>query len=93
MATIIASGGSLTAVADTAVESTAQLRYVRLRFFNTATVSRRIKVKFGAQLVEDFLLGPDEARGVGPYSATSAETIKAWQDSGTDVVYRVTGEY
>lgn len=89
----IASGGSLSAVADTAIESTAALRYIRVHLCNAAAVTRTVQVKFGAQrVVKDVAIAAAEDREFGPYTVGAAETVKAWQDVGTDVEYRVTGE-
>lgn len=89
---IVAAGGTLSAVADTAIESTGSARVLRVWVFNPGAVQRLVFVKYGAQQAEEVLLDPDTGRTVGPQALTGAETLKAWQETGADVVYRVTGE-
>lgn len=88
----IASQGALTAVADTAIESTASLRSIRVNFANTGASSRVVTVKFGTRRAKKFTLPADEDRIVGPHNIGSSDTVKAWQDAGTDVEFIVTGD-
>lgn len=88
----LAGEGNLTATADTAIESTATLRSVRINFANPGVSSRVVFVKFGTKRVRKFTLAADDDAIVGPHNLGSAETVKAWQDAGTDVEYRTTGD-
>jgi len=94
VATIIATEGSLGTTPDTAIESSPNARYTRVSFYNgSTTTARTITVKYGSKVVRKFTLDPLQTRIVGPHALSAAETVKAWQDSGTDVEYRCTGEY
>lgn len=93
MATIIAAGGSLTAVANTAIESTGQARYLRATFYNTGTGARTVSIRIGTQTMETIYILPGKKGYFATESVGAGETFQAWQDAGTDVNYRVSGEY
>lgn len=94
MATIIASEGALTAVADTSIDpGVAQSRYLGVTFYNSGSSTRVVSVKYGTKQLRSITLYPGKTRSVGPYALGAAEELKAWQDAGTDVNYRVSGEY
>lgn len=88
----LAGEGSLTATADTAIESTATSRSVRAHFFNASGSTRTVKVKFGTKQVEELVIPTLQSDGAGPHNLGSAETVKSWQTVGTDVEYRTTGD-
>jgi len=92
MATIIASGGTLTATAGTVVENTASIRYIRITCHNPGATTRNVIVTFGAQVLYQVELVQNETRTLGPHALTAAETVKAYQAVGADVLYRITGE-
>ena len=76
MATIIASGGNITAAGGTLTEATAALRYIRATICNVDTVQHTYHVQVGTYYVKrNLLLAPSEDRTVGPFSLLTAETM------------------
>lgn len=88
----LSGGGTLTATADTAIESTATLRGIRAHFFNPSASTRTVKVKYGAQRTDELVIPTLQSDGAGPHTLGAAETLKAWQDTGTDVEFRISGD-
>lgn len=107
MATPISGNGALD-TSGVEVDGTGQNRYVRAKFHNTnTTTKRRVTVRVGTayasgRTVDEFVLeaagtGTATAEGstreFGPIALASGTKLFAAQDTGTDVNYAVTGEY
>lgn len=96
MATIIAGKGALTAAGDTTVDSTAQLRYVRVRVYNRDTVQHKYTLKIASQAVDEVTLQAGESRTFGPHAVAAADAYvvnTAEATTTTASAYAVTGEY
>ncbi len=76
MATIIASGGTISTAGGTLSEATAALRYVRVTICNTDSAQHTYQVQVGTYYVKrNLVLASGEDRTVGPFSLTAAETM------------------
>ena len=81
MATILASGGTISAAGGTLTEATAALRYIRVTICNAEPVaSHTYHVQVGGHYVKrNLVLAASEDRTIGPFSLTAAETMVVTQ--------------
>ncbi len=98
MATIIPNGVIIAAAAlSTAVENTAQIRYIRASICNRDTVAHTYHVDVGAHRVKSSMsLAANEDRTVGPHALTAGESFtvtKVEIDTTNPTHVRFTGEY
>jgi hypothetical protein len=92
----IAGVGTLTASADTTVDSTAQDRSIRVRVYNADTVAHTYTFKIGTTALKKVTLASGEDASFGPEhiaSGTSLVVNVAEATTTTASNYGKTGEY
>lgn len=96
MSTPIAAQGALTAAADTTVDNTLQLRYIRVTCFNADTVDHTFTLKIGVVPVSKRVVSPGDDWTFGPHAVASGTAVAVNTAEATTTTasnYAVTGEF
>lgn len=96
MSTPIAAVGVLQAAQSTAVDSTAQLRYIRVTCYNADTVNHTFTLVIGATNVQKRVVAPGDDWTFGPHAIANGTSVyinNAEATTTTAPNYAVTGEY